>query len=694
MPLFSVYHHDNEPALFSSDCTAGALNTALMDVAAHAPLTSLGTGSPPLEQQPSPSVPRPNSGASKASSKNRRVSALANLAAALLDGNTLNLNSGSEEISPSHQSATSASSKKEERDIPSHVYARSAPIPLYNYHKMELLPLSFVTELVSSQKLIAALQASAASHREQHPSSADGTTGHGKNAGTAMAAPSASDPRASTPPHPNLLSVLHNIPFAGLMTMPVHSSVTDICPGGTSYVLLGCREKRSGSPKQREHSPGGQETGNAGAPLIPGHDNAAAAGAAAELNAYTVEQLKAKGFTVFPVGKYGGYRFSRADGGNKPPQRSSKKVKPASGALTIRSEDVEGGMGFQFDETASVFTTASRRRGNAAPVAVLAPSAPGSWEVLALVEQARAAAARTMQRVPLLDQVNHISVQNIISGVDGSCAAPGGRSSSNAKKEKSKHSAPVAEEIIPYFGPRRLLTKEVVPETVKICDGSNGELEDTFNTTQIGSAGSPRTSRGGHRGKSKLQQMSPRRSAPGSPDHENSLTPNKDESSRCAVEDYPEIPLSGAASALLFNCPNNISISMNSGTISVRSAPADEESTFASLLASGPDEGISVSASTLNTLSNTSGKGGPTLSVNSGSGAMGATTHILERMEAFDVLWRGNSGEHEILSWVLQEYLKTMKAKIAAAYKQSSNTGGGADGVVTEEKRRKNTKKR
>lgn len=200
------------------------------------------------------------------------------------------------------------------------------------------------------------------------------------------------------------------------------------------------------------------------------------------------------------------------------------------------------------------------------------------------------------------------------------------------------------------------------------------------------------------------------------------------------LEVHPEIPLSGAASGLLYHSPLSFVVVMNTGTVTVRNMPGNvrkqhaedaARNAVAMLLANNPEEGMVTSPSTTGPpftspgggagVGTSSGASGGIQSGSSGTGGSangpggphgaspaftspgtgGPKTHILERMEAFDVLWRGSSGEHDILAWILQEYLKMMKAKIVAANQQVAGaaavaSSGAEDSGKKETKRRRN----
>lgn len=195
------------------------------------------------------------------------------------------------------------------------------------------------------------------------------------------------------------------------------------------------------------------------------------------------------------------------------------------------------------------------------------------------------------------------------------------------------------------------------------------------------------------------------------------------------LEVHSEVPLSGAACGILYNSPLSFTVVMNTGSVTARPIPGTSKrnqvedsprSAVATMLANNPEDGLVVTPHAGGGVSGGSsgaGGGGGSGGAQGGSGvgsgagggnsnnpgcnsnlfpsggAGGPKTHILERMEAFDVLWRGTSGEHEILAWILQEYLKMMKAKIAAVNQQPvwGSTASGADDAGKKDSKRRRT---
>lgn len=186
-------------------------------------------------------------------------------------------------------------------------------------------------------------------------------------------------------------------------------------------------------------------------------------------------------------------------------------------------------------------------------------------------------------------------------------------------------------------------------------------------------------------------------------------------------EIHPEVPLSSAACGMLYQSPLTFAVSMNTGAVSARNASGaakrnqveeNPRNAVAMLLSSHPEDAIVTTLSAAAAAVGPGGGGGGGGGQGSSSGAAGGgnsagpgtgsptfpsggsgvKTHILERMESFDVLWRGSSGEHEILAWLLQEYLKMMKAKIVAANQQAvGSSSSGTDEVGRKDnKRRRN----
>lgn len=833
MPLFTVYHHDNEAALFSSECTAGALNTTLMDLAAGysstgaalQPLAALpnspssgggGMGNSPTAEgapkrdskenlPPSVALP-PGEGAPApppsrgSSAKSKRHNITAALAVSLLESPTMNLavhgggsgdftggggwlsntagGSSSSSLSPSshhHRDSGGASNSSGNFGASLSHSPLLPPFPVYNYHKLELLPLSYVLELVNNPKVLSALQTAQQQQQQalqqqlaEGNNSPSQSSGKGKEfqpgfsgtlgpspsvtsvtLGGAAATTAAATNSASN--NPSLSALLHNIPFVGLMTTPVHNSIQEMCPPNGSFILLGCRERATKASKNRRvcgRNPGetpplssdvtppttgaGGRSSPTGVPITRGRPPqppqqqqaplalpTAPGGLPpeedAELGVGTVfrpeaqqgdvseeraglDALRAAGLAVYVVENCGGHRFRDGRGG--------KKGKAAAKSSSLASRPAGA-----TSSAAPSFAAPTRRPPTVHSVPT-APPPPQASDVMDLVQKAKSMASRTFHRSPFAALGVPTTTEISPSATPGT---PGMKDGKEKKGDKGhgRHGSSSGDDNAAHFGPRRLLTTALPPlppPTVSSTTnaGDDQHLDDpttpdvdatTLSTTLPpektgGAAGGKGSGRGkGKGGKEKSNSPGGKNAASSAAA---AAAAAKDENAPI-IEEHTEIPLSGAASALLYNCPHSINISMSSGAINVRSVPAAQEESIAMMLACGVDDAVGGGGHSLSPGSPSKGGGGASASsgnnsINGGPAGPGAKTHILERMEAFDVLWRGTSGEHEVLSWLLQEYLKTMKAKIAAAYVQAA--GGGSGGATVADKKGKKGKKK
>lgn len=113
--------------------------------------------------------------------------------------------------------------------------------------------------------------------------------------------------------------------------------------------------------------------------------------------------------------------------------------------------------------------------------------------------------------------------------------------------------------------------------------------------------------------------------------------------------EFTSIPLSKAAQYLLSLEPLPLTINMGAATVTGRSSQVFNDNF--------PPLGVKAGEIVV-----------PPLHT-----AKVSTTHIIERMIGFDVLWEGPRGEHEVLSWLLKEYMKTMKQRIDSTRLQQYN---------------------
>ncbi|CCW62874.1 unnamed protein product [Phytomonas sp. EM1] len=209
MPLIFVHHHKNEVTAFNTECTIGSLNTALVDLANNGDNTNLGK---------------------------------------------INLSSHFSALAPRAKASDRCSQVLPVEDSAKEKVGSLTASP-HLYKKVELVPLSFVLEIASNPKLIAAL------YKRSSSNSAGMMHGGGPPLTGASASPT--DGNASSAPVSSsltslLASYVTNIPFVGLRTAPEQSAYFSL-PGPsasasnntnvndtssstyTALVLLGCR---------------------------------------------------------------------------------------------------------------------------------------------------------------------------------------------------------------------------------------------------------------------------------------------------------------------------------------------------------------------------------------------------------------------------------------------------------------------
>lgn len=548
MSLLTVHYGGGESTVFSTDCAVGALNAVLAELATTVRQSSLSAGG---GRQPGIGTNRIEGATQPTTS-----------AAPAADGNGV--------VAPSSFSS-------------------------FRYHHVELLPLSFVNDLVSNPKAIgvfqqlappasvelreaavAAIAASKAASRSNHGGStnsrraAKATASHGgngtlSNTGAGVGGSSG----ATLPPsvvQSTLSNLLQSIPFAGLMNvMGVHGAATELglAPLG-NYILLGCRE-----------TPATLTAGTGGG----GGKNSASGGSVEEMDRL-LRRAHAASTLLRPEG---------APGGDV----------AASRCLTINSAMALG--------TATFSSSGAGGTGHA-----MNSGGRGGY-----------------------------GNNSAAAGDDGGAGVLYGprrlltRTHAEDEKEEEKAKAAAAAAAAPPPSPSPHSTAD---SPTKRQPSSNKAGRDR-STSKASSAGSGRGSR--------PTSTQGRKDSPGAA---KALEPPE----LVEVRDVPLSKLAGmrlsADNALPFN------VALTAGTVTLRhGATANEES-------------VDLAA---NLFSTEAGEG-------SASSVLRQQQHVLERVAALDVLWRGPAGEQEVLSWLLQEYVQSMKAKLDAVRAQLAGAAAAA----------------